>query len=71
MTMPIYEYVCLDCEKVFETLVLNSREEVCCPYCDSKRLEKAMSSFAMSGGFGSGGGAGKAPGGCSSKRGFS
>ena len=67
--MPIYEYVCLDCENVFETLVLNSREEVCCPVCESKRLEKAMSSFAMSSG--SSGGPGASLGGCSGGGGFS
>ncbi|MFH1134444.1 MAG: zinc ribbon domain-containing protein [Pseudomonadota bacterium] len=67
--MPIFEYVCLDCGKVFETLVLNSREEVCCPDCESKRLEKAMSSFALSAG--SSGSRGASLGGCSSKGGFS
>ena len=63
--MPIYEYVCLDCEKVFETLVLNSREEICCPHCESKRLEKAMSSFAMTGGGSSSRGIGTSLSGCS------
>ena len=62
--MPIYEYVCLDCEKGFETLVLSSEEEVRCPYCESKRLERAMSTFAMAAGTGG------SPG-CSSSSGFS
>jgi len=60
--MPIFEYVCLDCENRFETLVLNSREEVVCPACGSKRLEKAMSCFSSVGGGSSAG--------CSSSGGF-
>ena len=60
--MPIYEYVCLDCQERFETLVLRSEEEVECPSCESKRLEKVMSAFSLS--------AGKS-GGCSSSSGFS
>lgn len=62
--MPIYEYVCLDCEKNFETLVLSSDEEVECPDCHSKRLEKAMSSFAFAG-------SGGQSAGCSNTGGFS
>jgi putative FmdB family regulatory protein len=65
--MPLYEYVCLDCETVFETLVLRSDEEVECPECGSKRLEKAMSSFAMAGSS-KGGGLST---GCSNTGGFS
>ncbi|MBU2547615.1 MAG: zinc ribbon domain-containing protein [Proteobacteria bacterium] len=61
--MPIYEYVCLDCEDDFETLVLSSEEEVCCPQCGSKRLERAMSAFSSLS-VGSGGG-------CSTGSGFS
>lgn len=52
--MPIYEYVCLDCENQFETLVLNSREEVCCPDCESKRVEKVLSPFALAANAGGG-----------------
>lgn len=61
--MPIYEYLCLDCEDRFETLVLSSEEEITCPVCGSKRLEKAMSAFALA--------AGGAAVGCSGSGGFS
>ncbi len=65
--MPIYEYICLDCENSFETLVLSTDEEVVCPVCESKRLEKAMSSFASTRGLSDG----LSSVGCSSKSGFS
>ena len=64
--MPIFEYICLDCEQRFETLVLSSSEEVCCPDCESKRLEKLVSTFATGGGQGTGLGST-----CSSSGGFS
>ncbi|MEW6262117.1 MAG: zinc ribbon domain-containing protein [Thermodesulfobacteriota bacterium] len=44
--MPLYEYICLDCENTFETLVLSAEDEPACPACGSTRLEKAMSAFA-------------------------
>jgi putative FmdB family regulatory protein len=44
--MPIYEYVCADCQHQFEELVLSSHEVVHCPSCDSTRLDRAMSVFA-------------------------
>jgi putative FmdB family regulatory protein len=43
--MPIYEFVCEDCEHEFETLVRN-RDEVSnlrCPKCRSPRLKRLMS----------------------------
>ncbi len=43
--MPIYEFVCQDCEHEFETLVKN-REEVDslrCPQCNSPRIKRLMS----------------------------
>jgi putative FmdB family regulatory protein len=61
--MPLYEYVCIDCENRFETLVLSSDETVRCPVCDSDRLEKVMSPFALA--------VGGSSGGCSSGSGFS
>lgn len=47
--MPIYEYICLKCKKEFEELVLNKEEEVRCPACGSKELEKKFSPFATQG----------------------
>jgi putative FmdB family regulatory protein len=40
--MPIYEYVCQQCDHEFETLV-QSGEEVECPECHSGQLEKLFS----------------------------
>jgi putative FmdB family regulatory protein len=48
--MPIYEYICSDCEHGFEELVLSSSEEIHCPSCDSAELERAMSVFASKSG---------------------
>jgi putative FmdB family regulatory protein len=58
--MPIYEYVCMQCESHFEELVRNG-ESVSCPDCSSPRVEKQFSVFAAHGtaeqpSFGGGGG---------------
>lgn len=46
--MPIYEFVCNECDKSFEDLVLSlSRiDEVVCPACGSGQVKKKMSTFA-------------------------
>ena len=44
--MPIYEYICQDCEMQFEALVTGGGQPHC-PECDSARLEQQYSSFAM------------------------
>jgi putative FmdB family regulatory protein len=46
--MPILEYVCEDCTHQFEAIVLGSRQPVC-PACDSQRLERQLSVFAVGG----------------------
>jgi putative FmdB family regulatory protein len=46
--MPIYEYHCLKCGKDFEALVFKN-EEVSCPACGSKELQKKFSVFATQG----------------------
>jgi putative FmdB family regulatory protein len=72
--MPIFEYVCTDCEESFEKIV-DKKESVICPVCKSERLEKQYSSFGMrtssgNGGYpslplyNSGGGCGCGAGGC-------
>ena len=44
--MPIYEYLCGDCGKRFERLVLKpGQEEVLCPSCGTSKLEQQLSSF--------------------------
>jgi putative FmdB family regulatory protein len=45
--MPLYEYICHDCQHRFETLVTGSRQPVC-PACHSAVLDKQFSVFAVS-----------------------
>ena len=47
--MPIYEFKCLDCEKVSELLVGigRSSDEEKCPLCGGHRLEKLMSAASI------------------------
>lgn len=48
--MPIYEYRCEDCEKLFETFVqIANGESTNCPECRSSRVARLYSSFAVSG----------------------
>jgi putative FmdB family regulatory protein len=46
--MPIYEYVCMECESHFEELVRNG-EAVQCPDCDASNVRKQLSVFAAVG----------------------
>ena len=48
--MPLYEYVCRDCQQRFERLVRSFTESVQCPACRSAEVEKQLSTFAMAGG---------------------
>lgn len=47
--MPIYEYKCFNCEKVFIAAVSLSEKQrgaiVLCPRCDSKDVRQLISSF--------------------------
>jgi putative FmdB family regulatory protein len=43
--MPIFEYVCKECDHRFEKLVLGATA-VECPECRSAKLEKQLSVFA-------------------------
>jgi len=55
--MPIFEYECRKCGRLFEELVTGSTQEVCCPACGSVDIEKLFSAFARKcGGCGSSGG---------------
>ena len=45
--MPIFEYICQQCQHEFETLVLG-RDKAKCPKCQSKKLSPQLSVFAMS-----------------------
>ena len=45
--MPIFEFVCSDCERPFEELVFgSSTDDVLCPSCGSAQVRKKMSTFA-------------------------
>ena len=48
--MPIYEYICEDCQTHFEKIVLNKQEEITCPKCTSKKASVQLSVFATSNG---------------------
>ncbi|MCL6481897.1 MAG: zinc ribbon domain-containing protein [Firmicutes bacterium] len=43
--MPIYEYICEDCGKRFERLVLSQAEPIACPHCASQRHTLQFSVF--------------------------
>jgi len=47
--MPIYEYVCEDCDTRFERIVLNKQQEIACPNCASKKAGIQLSVFATPG----------------------
>jgi putative FmdB family regulatory protein len=50
--MPIYEYVCADCEHTFETLQkMSDAPLTVCPACDKPHLKKKISApgFRLSG----------------------
>ncbi|MGC8927009.1 MAG: FmdB family zinc ribbon protein [Myxococcota bacterium] len=50
--MPIYEYRCRVCKNIFEELVRSGEQEINCPECKSKDVEKLISTFANLGGEG-------------------
>ncbi len=45
--MPIFEYICKECEKHFEAIIQGSKSPEC-PSCRSTELEKQLSVFAVS-----------------------
>ena len=66
--MPLYEYVCASCGK-FESYVRSWGEEVACPTCQGREVEKQLSTFAFTGAAAgtsgaTGGGCGCGRGGC-------
>jgi putative FmdB family regulatory protein len=48
--MPIYEYRCRKCEKIFEKIqkVEEGGASLTCPYCGAQKPEKILSSFSSS-----------------------
>jgi putative FmdB family regulatory protein len=67
--MPIFEYVCKECDKQFEAIVTGTKKTHC-PACDSTKLEQQLSAFAVGSAKGKGDFAKSAPsksgGGCGS-----
>jgi len=45
--MPIFEYVCRECDHHFETIVMG-KQKAQCPKCESKKLDQQLSRFAVS-----------------------
>ena len=45
--MPIFEYICKECDHEFEVLVYGS-EKPACPKCHGKKLAPQLSVFAVS-----------------------
>jgi putative FmdB family regulatory protein len=46
--MPVYEYICKDCQHTFEavlTLKEHENTEVHCPKCDSRNVEQDVAEF--------------------------
>jgi putative FmdB family regulatory protein len=52
--MPIYEYICDDCETPFERIVLNKNQEIACPKCAGKKNTIQLSVFSAPNGSGNG-----------------
>jgi putative FmdB family regulatory protein len=60
--MPIYEYICDECETHFEKIVINKQQEISCPKCAGKKSTIQLSVFS-SAGSSSGGGTSNSSGG--------
>jgi len=46
--MPVYDYLCKDCQKSFElvlTLSEHDRDTIVCPKCGSKNIEQDVAEF--------------------------
>jgi len=48
--MPLFEYLCGDCGSEFEKIVPTHKTHVACEACQSPRVEKKLSVFAVAGG---------------------
>ena len=51
--MPIYEYICEDCQTEFEKIVINKQQEISCPKCAGTKNKIQLSVFATANGNGS------------------
>ena len=50
--MPIYEYICEDCQTEFEKIVINKQQEITCPKCAGTKNKIQLSVFATANGSG-------------------
>lgn len=59
--MPIYEYRCQTCGKVYEQFrrMADADRDLECPECRSKEVERLFSAFSTAGGCGGGEGRGR------------
>jgi putative FmdB family regulatory protein len=49
--MPIFEFVCKECELIFEELIFGVKTDgVVCPSCGSEQVRKKMSTFSSKSG---------------------
>ena len=44
--MPIYEYICEDCGANYERIVMNQKQSITCPKCESSKKTIQLSVFA-------------------------
>ncbi len=44
--MPLYEYLCLQCNSQNEVLIRNADERATCPKCGSKKMNRLLSVVA-------------------------
>ncbi|HKT47882.1 MAG TPA: zinc ribbon domain-containing protein [Candidatus Acidoferrales bacterium] len=44
--MPIYEYICDECDTRFEKIVINKQQEIACPKCASRKATIQLSVFS-------------------------
>ncbi len=49
--MPLYEFICTDCDLTFEDLLRSADDasRVTCPTCGGRRVKKIISTFASGG----------------------
>jgi putative FmdB family regulatory protein len=47
--MPLFEYLCKDCERTFEQIVPRYNSPADCVHCNSRNVEKQLSVFAVAG----------------------
>ena len=45
--MPLFEFKCRDCGTTFEKIVPSSTTKVACKKCESPKVEKLLSVFAV------------------------